>query len=407
MPNMFKALVTAQLIGAGALIALPAAAQDTLKIGAINPYSGPLALYGDETTRGYELAAEEINVKGGLLGRQIEVIRGSATNPQEAIAAVEKLASVDGAELFVGTFTSAVSNAGSEAALAYNKIYWDTNALAAELTERGLPNFVRSGPSAMTFAQVSADAILTMAAEEIGKDPADLKVWVAHEDSVYGTSIGTFEKQFLEEGGAQVIGTSAYSAKSIDMTDIVLRLREAQPDVLVTTGYVPDTNLLMRAMRDQGYRPPVIMFTGTADTKETLEAMGADFLDGVMVVTYPRYDINESFGPGSTGYLEAYRAKYNADPIAPQSMNAYVGFKVMAEVLEQAGSTDPVAVRAAALAFKKPVGSYATGFGVEFDENAQNVLALPTVAQWQSGAVVTVFPPEARPEGAELIPFTK
>ena len=54
--------------------------------------------------------------------------------------------------MFVGTYISAVSNAASDAALRYSKVYWDTNALAAELTERGLPNFVRSGPYAASFA---------------------------------------------------------------------------------------------------------------------------------------------------------------------------------------------------------------------------------------------------------------
>ena len=55
--------------------------------------------------------------------------------------------------MFVGTYISAVSNAASDAALRYSKIYWDTNALAADLTERGLPNFVRSGPYAASFAR--------------------------------------------------------------------------------------------------------------------------------------------------------------------------------------------------------------------------------------------------------------
>ena len=94
-----------------------ALAQETLRIGAINPYSGPLALYGDELARGYQIAVDERNAKGGVLGRKIELVRGDATNPQQGIAAVDQLATRERVEIFVGTYVSAIANAGSDAAL--------------------------------------------------------------------------------------------------------------------------------------------------------------------------------------------------------------------------------------------------------------------------------------------------
>ena len=109
------------LAGIAAAVALalgnaPASAQGVLKIGAINPYSGPMALYGDELTRGFELAVARANAAGGVLGRQIQIVRGSATNPQEGIAAVEQLVGRDKVEILVGTYVTAISNAASEAA---------------------------------------------------------------------------------------------------------------------------------------------------------------------------------------------------------------------------------------------------------------------------------------------------
>src|SRR2546429_9301415 len=84
---------------AGMALAGAAAAQEPLKIGAINPYSGPLALYGDEMARGYQIAVNERNAKGGVLGRKIEPGRGDATNPQQAIAAADQRATRDKAEI--------------------------------------------------------------------------------------------------------------------------------------------------------------------------------------------------------------------------------------------------------------------------------------------------------------------
>ena len=77
---------------AGAVMLAPSGwAQQTIKIGALNPYSGPLALYGTEVTRGYELATDKVNAAGGVLGRKIELIRGDVTNAQQGITTVVPL----------------------------------------------------------------------------------------------------------------------------------------------------------------------------------------------------------------------------------------------------------------------------------------------------------------------------
>ncbi len=390
---LMGAAVSVSVLAAGG-----ASAQETFKVGAINPYSGALALYGNEVTRGYELAADAINAAGGILGRQVEILKGNATNPQEGIGAVEQLATREKVDVFIGTYLSAVAGAASETALNYNKLYWDTNALATVLTERGLPNFVRSGPYSVTFAQVSVDLLVDGIAAKLGKQPADMTVYIEHEDSVYGSSIAEYQKERLAAAGVQIVGMGEHSFRSIDLTDSVLRAKDAKPDVWLQTGYVPDGNLLLRTAADQGFNPPVTVFVGTGDTKETLEALGGDGIEGLLVVSYPRPDISEEYGPGSGAYLEAYRAKYGQDPIAPQSMAAFVGFKIMAEAVNKAGSADPAAVVAILPSFDSAVGTFETGFGVRFDENKQNLRAHPTVIQWQGGKQLTVFPAAAAGE---------
>jgi len=378
-----------------------AGAQETLKVGAINPYSGPLALYGDELARGYELAAEAVNAQGGVLGRQVEIVRGNATNPQEAIAAIEQLAG--DVDVFIGTYVSGVSNAASERAMTYDRLYWDTNALAAELTQRGLPNFVRVGPFAGSFAQRSVDAVVDLIGPKLGKQAGELTVWIEHEESIYGTSIAEAQKAGLEAKGVKVLGVGAHSFKAIDLTDSVLRAKGTNPDVWIQTGYIPDGTLLLRTARDQGFEPAAMLMVGTGDTFEVLDAIGAAYLEGVLIVSYPRPDITEAYGPGAATFLEAYRKKFNSDPVAPQSMTAYTGARILFEAIEAAGSAEVEAVRAAAAAMDKPFNSYPTGYGVKFDESFQNTRALPTVAQWQAGKVVTVFPTEAVAQGVGLV----
>jgi branched-chain amino acid transport system substrate-binding protein len=379
-----------------------AGAQERLRIGAINPYSGPLALYGDELARGYQLALDERNAKGGVLGRKVELLRGDATTAQQGIAAVDQLVTRDNVDLFIGTYVSTVSNAASDAALRHKKIYWDTNALATELTERKLPNFVRAGPNAGNFADMSVRVVVEMIAPLLKKQPQELRVLVEHEESISGKSIGDAQKKLLEEKGVRVLGQGAHNIKASDLTDVVLRARRANPDVLMNMGFVPDTNLLLKTMREQGYKPPIIVLTGTGDTPETLEALGAEYLEGIFVVSYPRPDISETFGPGASAYLAAYRKAYGREPIAPQGLTAFTGMKLLLEAVEAAGSTDMTKVRDAAAKMDRPANSYASGFGVKFDDKFQNLRAQPTVIQWQGGKQVTVFPGDARAAGVGL-----
>jgi branched-chain amino acid transport system substrate-binding protein len=393
---------TALLAVCAAALTCGAYAQTPLRIGAINPYSGPLALYGDEVARGYQLAVDERNAKGGVLGRKVELVRGDAANPQQGIAAVDQLVTRDKVDLFIGTYISAVSNAASDAAQRYNKIYWDTNAVAADLTERGLPNFIRVGPNATIFADMSVRAVVEMIATALGKQPKDLAVWLEHEDSIYGKSIGDIQKKLLDSKGVKVLGQGAHNFKAADLTDVVLRTKRTNPDVWLMTGYVPDGNLLLKTAREQGFKPPVILMVGTGDTGETLEALGPEFLEGVMVVSYPRPDISEKFGPGASAYLASYRKAYNREPVAPQGLTAYTGMRILLETVEAAGSTDVDKVRAAAAKLDKPLNSYPSGFGVKFDDKFQNTRAIFTVIQWQGGKQVTVFPPEARAAGGAL-----
>ena len=384
------------------LTAASALAADPIKIGEINPFSGPLAKYGLELARGHELAVDEVNAKGGLLGRKVELIRGDATNPQQAIASVEQLATRDKVDLFSGTYMSPVSAAASDEAQRYNRLYWETIATAQELTDRGLSNFVRTGPNATSYAIESVAAVKDLIAPAFNKNPRDLKIWIEHEDLNFGTSIAQTLEQLLEKDGVKPIGIGAHSFKAIDLNDTVLRIKQAQPDILVEIGYVPDGNLLLNTLKNQGYKIPAIMYAVTGDTPETLNIVGAKDLEGLLVVSYPRTNIPSSYSPGGAEYLAAYRAKYKEEPIATLGMSAFAGMQMLFDAIRAAGTTDVDKVREAAAKMDKPFQSYPGGYGVKFDDKFQNTRALPVVVQWQSGDTVTVYPKNAVSPGTTL-----
>lgn len=392
---------------AGGMIPVASAQQPPIKIGVITPNAGAMAISGDDLARNYELAAEQMNAKGGILGRRIQIIRGNATNAQEAIAAVEKLIGSDKVDIVMGTIASYMSIAASEAAMSHNKLYWETNAVAKGLTERGLTNFVRTGPSSDHYAQTSLQSITEILSKRLGKNVKDLKIWVQHEDSNYGSAIAQEQKRLFEAAGAKIT-IAGHNTKSIDLTDAVLRAKKENPDIWISAGYVPDTNLLLRTSREQGFKPPITMLLGVGDTPETLSALGKEGLEGMLVVTHPRVTVNPKFGPGVEEYARTYEEKYKAPPLIPSSLTGYVGLQILAKAIEGAkGSTDYKDVMAAAKKLDLPFNSFATGYGVKFDDKMQNTRALTVMSQWQDGRLVVLYPTAAVRDGSKMIELAR
>ena len=96
---VLKKLARAAALAGMLALPLAAFAADPIKMGAVNSYSGPMAPYGIEVARGHELAVDQLNAAGGVLGRKIEMIRGDATTPQQGIATVEQLVNKDKVDL--------------------------------------------------------------------------------------------------------------------------------------------------------------------------------------------------------------------------------------------------------------------------------------------------------------------
>ena len=207
----------------------------------------------------------------------------------------------------------------------------------------------------------------------------------------------------MTTAGAVVVDNVAYDPAAPDLGNVVLRCQQANTDAWVSTGYVSDSNLLLRTATQQGFKPPIIMMVGSADTKETSAAVPEAQLTGVYVTAFAHFDAAEAYAPGIKDFLGAYQKKYSKEPTFPQTLVAYTGAKMLFEAIAKADSTDPAAIRQVLSGLEKPLGTSAAGFGEKFDAQFQNTLALPTLVQWQSGKTVTLFPENAAPAGAKAV----
>jgi len=388
--------VFASACAVSALLTGTAVAQETLELGALYPFSGGLAVLGEESFRGFELAVNERNAAGGIQGMQITIVRGDAVDPNQAVTEAQRLISVEEVGMIFGTYSSSRSFAATQVAEEAGVPYFELGAISDPITERGFTHVYRTNPTARVFASAMVDSIGDLIAPALGLEATDMNIAIIHEDSLYGQTVAGYQAARAEELGLNVVEVLPYSAESVDLTPVILRLEDAEADVILQTSYQNDTVLFFRQSDELGFEPAAIIGAGGGySLRDTMEAVGADIMDGALNVDFTQYATNPEAAPGIDAFPGMYEEAYNEPPRSGHSLANYMGANVIFDALETADSLSPDDVRTAVLAIDIPAGQTPTGWAVSFDESGQNTAAYPFLMQWQDGELVTVYPPEA------------
>lgn len=378
----------------GLSLALPASAE--VRFGSLYPISGPLALLGDESSRGLEIAVEEINAAGGINGEQIVLERGDAVDNNQATGEARRLISLQGVKAIFGTYSSARAIAASQVAELAGVPYFELGAVADEVTGRGLEYLFRTNPTAEHIGRNSVEMLVNNIAPGMDIDPKTLKLGIIHEDSSYGTSVAKHQETTAAENGLTIAIKSGYPANIVDMSSLVLELRNAGVDVVLQTSYQNDSVLFLQQANEAGYKPKAIIGGGGGYSMQpTADAVGHDIIDGVFDVDFTQFIVNTEATPGLTEFVAAYQAKYGTAPRSGHSLNNYVGAKAIFEALQNAEGFEADQIVEAMKTLDIPNGTTATGYGFKFGENNQNERAFMMGMQWQDGELVTVYPAEA------------
>jgi branched-chain amino acid transport system substrate-binding protein len=371
------------------------AAAKTLEIGAMYPISGSLALLGEESWRGAEIARLERNKAGGVAGMQVVFVQGDANTPATSRSEAERLIEQKGVKGIIGTYSSSRCMVASEVAGRKGIPYFELGAIANDITTRGYKTMWRTNPTAAHFSVAQIEFITDWLAPKLGKKTSDVKVSIAHEDSDYGSSVAASVSELAKKKGVRVVSVEPYAANSSDLSSVIFRLRKAEPDIVVAVSYAQDAILLSRQASELKLNVPFIGTGGGHSLQSFADALGKN-ADGVLNVDFTQYEVNTTFTPGLTRFLGLYKETFKAPPRSGHSLANFMGTNVVFDILEKTGgSLEPKAVEKAAMAMDVKVGSTATGWGVKFDENGQNTRVTPQVTQWRGGKLVTVFPKNA------------
>ena len=372
------------------------ASAQNIKLGALYPLSGGLALLGDESYRGFELAVEKRNAEGGLLGKKIVIVKADAVDATQAVGAARKLTSVENVQAIFGSYASPISFAATQVSELAEVPYFELGAISDPITERGYKYVFRSNPTSKAFADRTVDVINEIVAPGLKVKSKDLRIAIIHEDALYGTTVAQYQNEAAKKAGLNIVETLPYSSKAVDLSSLILRLKGAKVDVVLQTSYQNDTVLFFRQMKEAGFAPKAVIGAGGGySLQDTVKAAGADNMHGVFDIDFTQYLTNEAGAPGIKAFVEAYKKKYGMEPRSGHSLANFTGAIIFLDVIQRAGSLDKDKIRAAVLSTDVPVGTTPSGWGAKFDKNGQNTRGLASVMQWLDGKLTTVYPKEA------------
>ena len=388
-----KSMKTLKAAIAAAVLTASAPALAEVTFGALFPFSGGLALLGEESARGLEIAVDEINARGGMQGRQVVLERGDAVDNNQAIGEARRLISREKVVAIFGSYSSSRSIAASQVAELAGIPYFELGAVADEVTGRGFEYLYRLNPTAEDMGKVIIEMIVKQVAPALGVDPATLSIGILHEDSSYGTSVAGHQNRYAEQAGLNVVTTLAYPANIVDMSSLVLDLKQRNIDIVLHIAYQNDSVLFLRQRHEAGFEPAAIIGGGGGySMQQTADAVGADLIEGVLNADFTQYAVNTDFTPGLEAFVESYRAKYGDDPRSGHSLGNYVGALAVLEAIDGADDFNPRSIREAVGSIDIAIGTTASGYGVRFDQSNQNIRARLMGLQWQDGRLVTIYP---------------
>ena len=391
MPAGRRDLVKGGVATALALLAAPsvlrAQGAPGVKIGVIQPVTGALAGDGDLGRLGAQLAIDDINAAGGIRslgGAKLEMVFGdSRSNPQDAAQQVEQLNGA-GVSVIVGGFASGLCATATQVAARYGLPYMIDSAVADELTQHGQQTTFRFGPS-FSMATTVALANLVRLNTDAGK-PAHTVV-IVHEDGLFGTGMARVLNAELPKLGFQVLETIAHPTPARDMSNVVLRIRALQPDLVIPSHYYGEFVLMARTLQQQRVHPKGIyaIFGGGASSLRFVKEF-PEAAEGVM-------DCNHWHDPKNPRALQLRRQTEAAGKSYAYNVPInYAAVTLVAEALDKAASADRA--RLMGVLGTGSFGSSVMPYGQSRFTDGQNVSALPLNTQVQNGDVKVIYPLE-------------
>jgi branched-chain amino acid transport system substrate-binding protein len=335
--------ITTLGLALGAAIAFGGGAQAQIKMAVTGPLTGPNAAFGAQLKNGVEQAVEDINATGGILGQKIVLSYGDdVSDPKQGVSLANKF-SGDGVKYVVGPFNSGVTMPASEVYQENGILQITPSATNPKITERGMWNIFRTCGRDDQQGEVAGKYILN---KFKGK-----KIAVVHDKTTYGQGLADETKKAINKGGLKEVLYEGVNVGEKDYSALVSKIKASGADLVYWGGLHTEGGLIVRQMRDQGLKAP--MMSGDGITTDEFASIGGPGVEGTLMTYGPDARNN----PAAKDAVAKFRAK-KFEPEA-YTLYSYASVQVIKQAAEQAKSLDPKKVAEAiksGKAFKTVIG---------------------------------------------------
>jgi branched-chain amino acid transport system substrate-binding protein len=344
-------------------IAAVSFAADTIRIGLQGPLTGGSSPMGVSMRDGAKLAVNEINAKGGIMGRKIEMIeRDDEAKNERGVQIAQELINKEKVVATVGYINSGV-------ALASQRFYQEAKipvmnnvATASVITKQ-----FADQPENYVFRNSANDTIQSgMIVEELISRRKYTKVAILADATNYGQLGREDLEKALKAKGITAVAIEKYNIKDVDMTPQLLKAKDAGAQVVITYGIGPELAQIANGMVKLGWKVPM-MGSWTLSMANFLDNAGPNADGAVMPQTF----IQEGNTPKRKSFIEAYQKAYNVKRI-PSPVSAAQGYDsiyLLAAAMKQAASTDGPKVLKALEDLKAPVEGVVTTYNKPFTKD--------------------------------------
>lgn len=391
--QILRAALGPFVLAAGIAAATTVHAEDPIIIGAAIAQSGAVAPYDDGPAKAMEIAIDEINAKGGLLGRPLKIIY-SDTKSDIAYGATAAQDVIDkGAQMVVVTCDYDYGSAAASVADGAGLITFSTCA--------GDPKFGPSGigPNAFTMATGSPGQAVALAEWAYNKQGWKTAYVLLDTTIAFDASFAdAFERRWKELAGADgLIGKDTFGGEDPQIASQITRIKALpkQPDVMVLASFPPGGSSAMRQLRAAGVNQPLLL-SESWDGDYWLEAVPN--LSDAYFVTYGSVFGNDT-RPAVVEFMDKFQKKFNERPVTSHALTGYSVIQGWTKAVEKAGTLDADKVRDVLETFvDEPLLAGPTTFTKESHINMQRDLILLEVKGGKTGNVVGIIKAEQMPK---------
>jgi len=375
---------------AGLVLAATLTMAQTIKIGAPLPLTGPLSPEGIKQKNGYDLWAEQANIKGINVGgkrHKVEIVYYDyQSKTPRAVQLAEKLITSDKVNFLFSPFGSGATKAASGVSEKYQIPTIAATASSEAVYNQGYKYLFGTFTPNITLTSPLAKIVKS---KSLGTN----RVAILARNDFFPLAIANVAKKSVADEGFDVVFFEKYAIGTLDHASALTQIRAKKPAWIFATGYVNDLILIRKQMAELGVKAPVLTMIAGPAYKEFVEATGKN-AENVSSAAWwhpaVRYKGNDVFGT-TENYNRLFKAKFGGIPDYTQASSSASGV-ILQMAIEKAGTLDTKKVRDAIAALNTE-----TFYGpIRFGANGQVVSLKPPIFQIQNGTQIVIYPKEIK-----------